>query len=67
MFTKILASLCAMYSIPIWALQMTAWELVTTPTRERAQSIGSYANGCLDGGIALPLEGGGVSSCACRA
>ncbi|HAS8418303.1 TPA: penicillin-insensitive murein endopeptidase [Vibrio vulnificus] len=59
MFAKILASLCTMYSIPIWALQMTAWELVTAPTRERAQSIGSYANGCLDGGVALPLEGAG--------
>ncbi|MBR9875194.1 penicillin-insensitive murein endopeptidase [Vibrio sp. J1-1] len=42
------ASLCA-----------TPWEQVSTPTHNSSSSIGSYANGCLDGAYPLPLEGTG--------
>ncbi|BAJ03736.1 penicillin-insensitive murein endopeptidase [Shewanella violacea] len=35
------------------------WSEFTTPSSGKAEAIGSYANGCLSGGTALPLEGEG--------
>nr|WP_086937666.1 penicillin-insensitive murein endopeptidase [Thaumasiovibrio occultus] len=37
----------------------TPWHQFDSPTRGHSNSIGSYANGCLAGGKALPLEGEG--------
>lgn len=37
----------------------TPWESVANPTRNSSSSIGSYANGCLDGALPLPLDGVG--------
>ncbi|NVD05957.1 penicillin-insensitive murein endopeptidase [Vibrio sp. JPW-9-11-11] len=37
----------------------TQWEQVTHPSPHLPQAIGSYANGCLTGAEALPLEGDG--------
>ncbi|WP_425609107.1 penicillin-insensitive murein endopeptidase [Vibrio europaeus] len=37
----------------------TPWEQIQTPSKQSPQAIGSYANGCLAGGAALPLEGEG--------
>lgn len=36
-----------------------AWAAVNTPTPAPAAAIGSYANGCLSGAVALPPEGTG--------
>src|SRR5690606_1746192 len=36
-----------------------AWAAVNTPTPAPAAAIGSYANGCLSGAVALPPEGPG--------
>lgn len=41
------------------SVSASPWEKFKTPTQGEAQSIGSYANGCLAGGEALPLEGEG--------
>lgn len=35
----------------------SVWEHVDSPSHHSPQSIGSYANGCLSGASALPLEG----------
>lgn len=43
-------------SAPLYA---TPWEQVSAPTHNMSSSIGSYANGCLDGASPLPLEGTG--------
>ncbi len=45
-----------LFSASIFA---TPWEQVSTPTHNSSSSIGSYANGCLDGAYPLPLEGTG--------
>ncbi len=37
----------------------TPWETVSTPLVADARAVGSYANGCLIGAVALPLEGEG--------
>lgn len=37
----------------------TPWEKEKSPTRNSTSSIGSYANGCLDGAQALPIDGQG--------
>ncbi|MGR5237621.1 penicillin-insensitive murein endopeptidase [Vibrio alfacsensis] len=37
----------------------TSWEQVPGPTTNASSSIGSYANGCLDGALSLPLNGVG--------
>ncbi|MCQ9061249.1 penicillin-insensitive murein endopeptidase [Vibrio sp. 378] len=37
----------------------TPWESAVNPTRNSSSSIGSYANGCLDGALPLPLDGVG--------
>ncbi len=37
----------------------TTWEKEKTPTVNSTSSIGSYANGCLDGAQALPINGVG--------
>ncbi|WP_083539432.1 penicillin-insensitive murein endopeptidase [Enterovibrio coralii] len=39
--------------------QASPWESVKEPFAGQEQSIGSYANGCLSGGEALPLKGEG--------
>ncbi|MDD1784341.1 penicillin-insensitive murein endopeptidase [Enterovibrio sp. ZSDZ35] len=39
--------------------QASPWEGVKAPYEGQEQSIGSYANGCLSGGEALPLQGEG--------
>ncbi|MCA2441869.1 MULTISPECIES: penicillin-insensitive murein endopeptidase, partial [Vibrio] len=44
------------FSAPLYA---TPWEQVSAPTHNMSSSIGSYANGCLDGASPLPLEGTG--------
>ncbi|MFA0071788.1 penicillin-insensitive murein endopeptidase, partial [Vibrio breoganii] len=45
--------LCSFYVLA------TPWEKEKSPTRNSTSSIGSYANGCLDGGQALPIDGQG--------
>ena len=37
----------------------TSWEKEKSPTTNSTSSIGSYANGCLDGAQALPINGVG--------
>ncbi|SDG66629.1 penicillin-insensitive murein endopeptidase [Vibrio xiamenensis] len=37
----------------------TPWEHMTSPSDDAPQAIGGYANGCLAGGVALPLDGDG--------
>ncbi|TMX47160.1 penicillin-insensitive murein endopeptidase [Vibrio sp. Hep-1b-8] len=37
----------------------TPWENIDAPSNGSPQAIGSYANGCLSGGAALPLQGEG--------
>ncbi|PFG46286.1 penicillin-insensitive murein endopeptidase [Vibrio sp. ES.051] len=49
-------SLVLCFSAPIHA---TPWEQVSVPTQNSSSSIGSYANGCLDGALSLPLDGVG--------
>ena len=39
--------------------QATVWEKMTSPTNANSESIGSYANGCLEGAVPLPLESEG--------
>ncbi|ELH7812241.1 TPA: penicillin-insensitive murein endopeptidase [Vibrio harveyi] len=39
------------------SLYATPWEQVSGPTNNTSSSIGSYANGCLDGASPLPLDG----------
>ena len=41
------------------AVSATPWEKEKSPTRNSTSSIGSYANGCLDGAQALPINGEG--------
>ncbi|MEF1288963.1 penicillin-insensitive murein endopeptidase [Vibrio sp. M260118] len=53
---KIILSL--MLSVVSWA-HATPWEQIEKPSQQAPQAIGSYANGCLAGGSALPLEGEG--------
>ncbi|MCA2454190.1 penicillin-insensitive murein endopeptidase, partial [Vibrio alginolyticus] len=43
-------------SAPLYA---TPWEQVSAPTHNMSSSIGSYANGCLDGAGRVPLGGTG--------
>ena len=38
------------------------WTRAKTPSQGKAQSIGSYANGCLQGAMALPSQGMGYTS-----
>lgn len=47
---------CLSFSTSAYA---TPWEQVESPSYGAPQAIGSYANGCLAGGEALPLEGQG--------
>ncbi|CED56715.1 penicillin-insensitive murein endopeptidase [Aliivibrio wodanis] len=39
------------------AVNATPWESMQVPTEQSIESIGSYANGCLEGADALPLTG----------
>ncbi|PQJ85124.1 penicillin-insensitive murein endopeptidase [Aliivibrio sifiae] len=41
------------------SLNATLWESMQLPTTQAIESIGSYANGCLEGAKALPLTGKG--------
>ncbi|OAJ92526.1 peptidase [Vibrio bivalvicida] len=56
MRATVLSSLLSMFIAPALA---TPWEQITTPSKQPPQAIGSYANGCLVGGSALPLQGDG--------
>ena len=38
------------------------WTMAKIPSQGKAQSIGSYANGCLQGAMALPAKGVGYTS-----
>ncbi|KGY12533.1 peptidase [Vibrio tubiashii] len=49
-------SLLLLATAPVHA---TPWEQIETPSDQAPQAIGSYANGCLAGGSALPLAGEG--------
>ncbi|KJY85114.1 peptidase [Vibrio galatheae] len=49
-------TLLALLSFPAIA---TPWEQIANPSNQPPQAIGSYANGCLAGGAALPLNGEG--------
>ncbi|CAM3083490.1 penicillin-insensitive murein endopeptidase [Vibrio mytili] len=49
------------------SVQATQWEDVSTPTKNLSSSIGSYANGCLDGASSLPTEGIGYQVLRSRA
>ncbi|TCT37263.1 penicillin-insensitive murein endopeptidase [Vibrio crassostreae] len=40
-----------------FSLSATSWEKESHPTKNSPSSIGSYANGCLDGAQALPING----------
>ena len=40
-----------------FSLSATSWEKESHPTKNSPSSIGSYANGCLDGAQALPIDG----------
>ncbi len=42
-----------------FAVNASFWEQIKEPSDEPVQSIGSYANGCLAGAHALPVEGVG--------
>ncbi|MCK8044977.1 penicillin-insensitive murein endopeptidase [Shewanella sp. 1CM18E] len=54
-------TLLALLGITISSCSLSAnpWEEIDTPYGENAGAIGSYANGCLQGGQALPLTGEG--------
>ncbi|MEH0742776.1 penicillin-insensitive murein endopeptidase [Vibrio cholerae] len=41
------------------SVSATPWEAISSPSQSQPQAIGSYANGCLAGAKALPLEGKG--------
>ncbi|MCG9598884.1 penicillin-insensitive murein endopeptidase [Vibrio sp. Isolate25] len=41
------------------SLQASPWERIQSPSTQYPQAIGSYANGCLTGAAALPLQGEG--------
>ncbi|NOH64291.1 penicillin-insensitive murein endopeptidase [Vibrio sp. RE88] len=41
------------------SLQASPWEQIQSPSTQSPQAIGSYANGCLTGAAALPLQGEG--------
>ncbi|MGF1805141.1 penicillin-insensitive murein endopeptidase [Aliivibrio sifiae] len=53
-------SLIAFYfSCYSFSVNATPWESIKSPTEQTMESIGSYANGCLEGALALPLKGKG--------
>ncbi|WP_198419178.1 penicillin-insensitive murein endopeptidase [Motilimonas pumila] len=49
----------ALFTAPSLYGQSNPWETFTDPVSGPPSSVGSYANGCLVGGEALPLEGDG--------
>ncbi|AUI85368.1 penicillin-insensitive murein endopeptidase [Vibrio azureus] len=53
---RVLVWLSVLFSSSAFA---TSWEQASEPTINSSASIGSYANGCLDGAQALPLQGVG--------
>ena len=46
-------------SLCSFSILATPWEELRKPSEQPPQSIGSYANGCLEGASALPIEGEG--------
>lgn len=56
-----LACFCvlALLAVPAAAAD---WSTVTTPSAGPAETIGSYANGCLAGGVALPAQAPGYET-----
>ena len=42
-----------------FSVNATPWESIQAPSQTAVESIGSYANGCLKGALALPLSGSG--------
>ncbi len=56
----LIAALAALPSKPAPASDhWTAWAGATTPAAGAARAIGTYANGCVQGAAALPLDGPG--------
>lgn len=51
----VLALLSGLYALPVFA----GWSSFSQPTQEPPEPIGGYANGCMHGGVALPLTGEG--------
>ncbi len=56
--TKMLLFLCGLLSATL-AQAATPWQTVQHPVNGQPQSIGSFANGCIVGAQALPLEASG--------
>lgn len=56
---SMIASLLSLLSLLSYPALATPWESIPTPSEHAPQAIGSYANGCLAGGAALPLQGDG--------
>src|SRR5574341_2474466 len=44
---------------PALAQHGNGWSIAATPAAGAARAIGYYANGCIRGAVALPLEGPG--------
>ena len=51
---------CALAGVA-WAKGPTPWQTVRTPAPGPALSIGEYSGGCVQGALALPLEGEGYA------
>lgn len=49
----------ACFAVPAWAETGKPWTAATLPAPGAARVIGSYANGCIQGAVALPLDGPG--------
>lgn len=56
MTTRVWALSCLLFG-PF--LNATPWEQKSSPSLHAPDAIGSYANGCLAGGVSLPLSGSG--------
>mgnify|MGYP000403900208 CR=1 FL=1 len=58
-----LTQLSAQFHSSAWAKrERLPWTKAKTPSKGQAQSIGSYANGCLQGAASLPAQGPGFKS-----
>ncbi|MFO0985883.1 MAG: penicillin-insensitive murein endopeptidase [Alphaproteobacteria bacterium] len=54
-----LALALALPALPALAQHGNGWTVASTPAAGAARAIGYYANGCIRGAVALPLEGPG--------
>ena len=54
-----LALALAVCALPAAAQHGNGWTIAATPAAGAARAIGWYANGCIRGAVALPLEGAG--------